>query len=149
LPAAFTTWILQTARPSSLALLRSTSAHASAMHSVRRSAIVRGRQRFGAVKNELARLIATLIGCPVEGEDAPVEVRFDVLDRQETWTRRFDDRSSSSEQFEGTGRYDRLVCERLGTFTLALALVADGRSLHLIVEVGISWTFHRRESSRP
>lgn len=75
---------------------------------------------------------------PAAGDAVPVEVRFDVLDGRETWTRRCADRSFSSIQSEGTGRLERLVCERFGPFTLGLALVVDERCLRLVVR---GWDF--------
>jgi uncharacterized protein DUF4166/saccharopine dehydrogenase-like protein len=108
------------------------------MHSVARSATVSGRADVRRGKSVLARLVAAFIRFPGEGTDVPVEVRFDVRDGRETWTRRFAGRTFHSEQFEGTGRYERLICERFGPFTMGLALVvAEGR-LSLIVR---DWSF--------
>jgi hypothetical protein len=104
-----------------------------AMHSVEHSATVSGRADVRRGKTLLARLVAAIIRFPAEGTDIPVEVRFDVHEGRETWTRRFAGRTFSSEQFEGAGRYERLLCERFGPFTLGLALVLAGGRLSLIV----------------
>jgi uncharacterized protein DUF4166/saccharopine dehydrogenase-like protein len=104
---------------------------------VGRADITRGTSLF-------ARLAASVVGFPSEGRDVPVTVRFDVAPSpygpgsSETWTRTFANHSFSSEQFAGTGRFDRLLCERFGPITLALAVVINDSRLHLIVR---GWTF--------
>jgi hypothetical protein len=108
------------------------------MHSVDRSAVVAGRADVRRGKTLLARLVAAIIRFPAEGADVLVEVRFDVREGRETWTRRFAGRTFRSEQFEGTGRYERLICERFGPFTMGLALVASDGRLSLIVR---DWSF--------
>ena len=109
-----------------------------AMHSVQNTATVAGRADVRRGKGLLARLVAAMIRFPAAGTEIPVEVRFDVREGRETWTRRFAGRTFQSEQFAGSGRYERLICERFGPFTLGLALVvADGR-LSLIVR---DWSF--------
>jgi len=104
-----------------------------AMHSVDRSATVSGRAVVRRGKTLLARIVAGIIRFPDAGTDVPVEVRFEVREGRERWTRRFADRTFSSLQFEGTGRYERLICERFGPFTLGLALVVSEGRLSLIV----------------
>jgi hypothetical protein len=109
-----------------------------AMHSVQHTATATGRADVRRGKTLLARLVAAFIRFPAEGTDIPVAVRFDVRDGRETWTRRFADRTFSSAQCTGTGRYERLVCERFGPFTLGLALVVANGRLSLIVR---DWSF--------
>lgn len=104
-----------------------------AMHSVKTSRTVAGRATVRRGTGRLASLIAAVIGFPAAGADVPVEVKFDVTDGRETWTRRFGGRAFSSEQYAGAGHWDRLVCERFGPVTLALALVVDPQRLRLIV----------------
>jgi uncharacterized protein DUF4166/saccharopine dehydrogenase-like protein len=119
-----------------------------AMHSVKTSLLARGRADVTRGRGWLASLVASLIGFPRAGADVPVEVRFDVarafgadpastaarvrdlatdarIVPRETWRRSFAGRTFSSEQFAGHGRFDRLVCERFGPLTLALALVVE------------------------
>jgi hypothetical protein len=103
------------------------------MHSVSTSLLATGRADVTRGTRVLAWLVAKVIGFPPPGTDVPVQVRFDVAPSRETWTRRFAARSFASEQFPGTGRWDRLVCERFGPITLALALVVDHGRLRLIV----------------
>jgi hypothetical protein len=115
------------------------------MHSVKTSLVARGRADVTRGRGWLASLVAFTIGFPRAGTDIPVEVRFDVASPssgaasqatgthddpggsgpRERWRRRFAHRAFSSEQFAGTGRFDRLVCERFGPLTLALALVVE------------------------
>jgi hypothetical protein len=104
-----------------------------AMHSVTSSLTAAGRAEVTRGTGWLASLIVSAIGFPAAGVDVPVQVRFDVVAGRETWTRRFGSRAFASEQFAGTGRWDRLVCERFGPVTLALALVVDDGRLRLIV----------------
>jgi hypothetical protein len=103
------------------------------MHSVSTSLVASGRADVTRGAGRLASLVASVIGFPARGTDIPVEVRFDVTASRETWTRRFAARSFASQQFPGTRRWDRLVCERFGPITLALALVVDDARLRLIV----------------
>lgn len=109
-----------------------------AMHSVNASLTATGVAEVTRGTGWLASRVAALIGFPLPGTSVPVEVRFTVTPSRETWTRRFAARSFSSEQFAGEGRFDRLVCERFGPMTLALALVVDGDRLRLIVR---GWSF--------
>jgi hypothetical protein len=96
-----------------------------------RADVIRGRSL-------LARMVASFVGFPREGRDIPVTVRFEVNGSHETWTRTFAGRSFVSEQFPGAARFDRLICERFGPITLALAVVIKDSRLHLIVR---GWSF--------
>ena len=55
----------------------------------------------------------------------------------ETWTRTFAGKAFSSDQFAGRGRSERLLCERFGPLTFAMALVADGLRMRLVLR---RWT---------
>jgi hypothetical protein len=102
-----------------------------AMHDFGDVAVAEGRgdvERGGGV---LARLVGLVMGFPKASPDTPVQVRFTVTNGVETWTRRFGADSFSSRQFAGGGRSDRLVCERFGPLTFAMALVVDGERLSL------------------
>jgi hypothetical protein len=109
-----------------------------AMHSVDRAATASGRADVRRGKSMLARLVAALIRFPAAATNVPVEVRFEVRNGRETWTRRFAHRTFRSEQFEGTGRYERLLCERFGPFTIGLALIVRDGRLSLVVR---GWSF--------
>jgi Domain of unknown function (DUF4166)/Saccharopine dehydrogenase NADP binding domain len=109
-----------------------------AMHSVGTSLTVSGLADVTRGTGWLASSVASLIGFPTPGTDVPVEVAFTVTPTRETWARRFASRAFSSEQFAGTGRFERLVCERFGPVTLALALVVEAARLRLVVR---GWSF--------
>jgi hypothetical protein len=81
----------------------------------------------------LARLAGSLFGFPPGCRDVAVQVRFDAAAGQETWTRTFAGRSFSSRQFAGSGRSERLLCERFGPIVVAMALVVDDRRLRLVL----------------
>ncbi len=103
------------------------------MHHVAGTASAQGRASVERGTGLLARLAASIVGFPKAVEDTPVSVRFDVSDAQETWTRRFGHESFSSRQFAGRGRSERLLCERFGPLVFAMALVADGPRLRLVL----------------
>lgn len=80
----------------------------------------------------LARLVAGIMRFPAAGTDVPVTVRFDIDPAHERWTRTFAGRSFFSLQYDGRGRADRLLCERFGLLTFALALVVEDGKLRLM-----------------
>ncbi len=95
-----------------------------------RAAVERGKG-FGA------RIVAALFRFPKAGNDVPVKVAFLLRDGKEVWRREFDGRVMQSTQEEGTGRFERLLCERFGPFAFGLALVMDGETMRLVVR---RWT---------
>jgi hypothetical protein len=96
-----------------------------------------GRARVERGSGWLSRLVGFLIGFPASGADVPLRVDFALAEDGETWTRAFDGRSFSSRQFLGTGRWQRLLCERFGPLTFAMALVPEDGRLHLVLR---GWT---------
>jgi hypothetical protein len=80
----------------------------------------------------LARLVAAIIGFPVAGSAVPVEVTLSTEGNGERWVRRFAGTSFSSFQQPGTGRNERLLVERFGIVSVALALVVEDGRLYLI-----------------
>jgi saccharopine dehydrogenase-like NADP-dependent oxidoreductase len=104
-----------------------------AMHDVHDMAVAGGRGSVERGSGLLARLAAALIGFPKAASDIDVSVRFDVAEGRETWTRSFGQHSFHSEQFVGTGRSERLLCERFGALTFAMALVVEQGRLHLVL----------------
>lgn len=99
-----------------------------AMHDLTETRTVSGRARVERGGGLPARLAAALMGFPKAVEDTPVSVRFDLRNGVETWTRTFGQESFSSTQFAGKGRSRRLLCERFGPLTFAMALeLRDGR----------------------
>lgn len=80
----------------------------------------------------LARLVAAVVGFPKAGSAVPVEVTLVPEGGGERWVRSFAGKSFSSFQYAGTGRNDRLLVERFGLVSVALALVIDSGRLFLI-----------------
>ena len=74
-----------------------------------------------------------MIGFPASASDIPVEVRFDVAGGRETWRRTFAGKSFESLQEEGTGRSARLLVERFGPLTFAMAVVVGDGKLELVL----------------
>ncbi|MER9250675.1 DUF4166 domain-containing protein [Mesorhizobium sp. M0598] len=97
-----------------------------------------GRARVERGRNVLGRLMAWTVGFPGASEDIPVHVRFDTDKEGETWTRTFGKHSFSSLQSAGRGRSQRLLCERFGPLTFAMALVAEDGRLALVLR---RWSF--------
>jgi hypothetical protein len=104
-----------------------------AMHDVKDSLSADGRAVVARGGGFLARLVARLIGFPKAGEDVPVTVTFRVEEGREHWRRTFGDGSFESTQEEGRGRFDRLLCEKFGPFSIGLALVVEDARLRLVV----------------
>ncbi|TGT65881.1 SDR family NAD(P)-dependent oxidoreductase [bacterium M00.F.Ca.ET.159.01.1.1] len=97
------------------------------------AAMAQGRARVERGSGMLSRLAARLIGFPAAATDVPVKVSFDIGKDGETWTRTFGTHSFSSRQFAGRGRSERLLCERFGPLTFAMALVVDNNRLRLVL----------------
>jgi hypothetical protein len=83
-------------------------------------------------KNPLARLIAVLFGFPKAGQNVPVRVEFRQERGGELWERDFAGSKFSTFQWEGKGFYDKLLMEKFGPFTFAMALVLEQGKLKLI-----------------
>ncbi|MGX5800933.1 DUF4166 domain-containing protein [Bradyrhizobium sp. Arg314] len=102
------------------------------------AAMAEGRAGVERGSGIFSRLAAWLIGFPAAGTDVPVRVRFDIGRDGETWTRTFGTHSFSSRQFAGGGRSQRMLCERFGPLTFAMALVLDDNRLRLVPR---RWSF--------
>jgi Domain of unknown function (DUF4166)/Saccharopine dehydrogenase NADP binding domain len=103
------------------------------MHELKSELKAEGVARVDRGTGALARLVANLFGFPAAGGHVPVKVTFTARDGIETWRRQFADRCFVSTQQEGSGRFERLLCERFGPFRFGLALVVDDSRMHLIV----------------
>ena len=103
------------------------------MHDLRSELTARGMASVEGGRGVLAGIIAAAMGFPSAANETPVTVRFTVADGVETWARSFGDSKFSSAQFAGQGRDERLLCERFGALTFAMALVVDGGRLSLVV----------------
>ena len=84
-------------------------------------------------KHPLARAIRFLFGFPKAGRDVPVRVIFRPVDGGELWQRDFAGTKFSSFQSDGKGRFDKLLLEKFGPVTVALALVWEQDRLNLIL----------------
>jgi hypothetical protein len=106
-----------------------------AMHDHASARTVSGRAEVRRGTSLSARLIAAAFGFPPSAPDVSVQVQFDLQGEREVWIRRFGGGGSfSSEQWQGTGRFAGLLCERFGAFTFGIALEhVDGR-LHFNVK---------------
>ncbi len=90
-----------------------------------------GRASVERGRGLLARLTAAMIGFPPAASSTPVSVRFEASKSGEIWTRTFGAATFSSRQFAGRGASERLICERFGVLTFAMALVLDNGTLSL------------------
>ncbi|BCG84750.1 hypothetical protein MesoLj113c_08600 [Mesorhizobium sp. 113-3-9] len=102
-----------------------------AMHD--QTKMAQGRASVKRGRNILGLMTAWLVGFPKASEDIPVRVSFDVDGEEETWTRTFGTHSFSSRQFAGRRRWQRLLCERFGPLTFAMALVAEEAKVSLVL----------------
>jgi hypothetical protein len=80
-----------------------------------------------------ARLAAFVVGFPRAGKDIPLTVSFRAESGREHWRRTFADRSFTSIQEQGRGRFERLLCERFGPLKVGMALVCDAGRMRLVV----------------
>jgi hypothetical protein len=103
------------------------------MHDVGAAASAKGRASVQRGSGLLARLAAAVIGFPRATADTPVSVQFNAVGKAETWTRTFGSEPFSSRQFAGRGRSERLLCERFGPLTFAMALVPEAGRLRLVL----------------
>ena len=77
-------------------------------------------------------MVASSFGFPRSAEEIDVTVSFEHSGATERWTRTFGTQELTSHQFEGAGRFERLLCEKFGPFTFGLALVVDSDRLLLV-----------------
>ena len=108
-------------------------AHIRDMHNFTEAASATGIATIRRGKNPLARLACFILGFPQAGDAVPVTVDFTVLNGQETWTRTFGGKSFASVQYAGRGRSERLLIERFGILTFAMALVHEAGRLKLVL----------------
>lgn len=103
------------------------------IHDVSGSACLKGRATVERGRGWIAGAIAALFGFPPAGRDVPLTVAFEPIPGGERWRRTFGDRTFSSDQTEGAGRWAGLVKERFGPFAFGLALVVEDGRLKLVV----------------
>ena len=108
------------------------------MHDFTREHVAEGLAIVDRGAGLLARLIGWAVSLPRAGTDVPVTVVFRADAGGEYWKRTFGERSFGSIQEEGRGRFERLLCERFGPFSLGIALAWDGAHLRLVLR---RWAF--------
>jgi hypothetical protein len=91
-----------------------------------------GVARVEMGKHPFARLLAAIYGFPRPGEHVPVRVSFHRKDHGELWERDFAGRNFSTFQSEGRGGEDKLLVEKFGPVTFAMALVLKQGELHSV-----------------
>jgi hypothetical protein len=103
-----------------------------ALHDDTRSRQWQGRAQVRRGTGLIASALARVFGFPHGTADIPVTVRFDTDKGRETWRRQFGEARFSSVQKPGQGRHHRLMMERFGPITVALALVVKDDRLFLV-----------------
>jgi NAD(P)-dependent dehydrogenase (short-subunit alcohol dehydrogenase family) len=103
------------------------------MHDIVTTQEARGWAKVQRGRSPLAHLVCAVMGFPASAEQIPVTVRFDVQDGEETWTRRFGERSfhsvirarpSGVEERFGPMRFRFILEEKAG----GLRMIPDGWS---------------------
>jgi len=103
------------------------------LHGQPTSSRVHGTASITRGKGMVSHAVARLFGFPEAADAVDVTVMFERTGGTERWTRTFGGRSFVSHQYEGTGRFERLLCERFGPFEFGLALVVEPEKLVLVV----------------
>jgi Domain of unknown function (DUF4166) len=109
-----------------------------AMHGVDGSLTAEGVASVERGRGLVARLVARLAGFPPAASEVPVQVVFRAEDGHEHWQRTFGKSAFASVQESGSGRFDRLICERFGPLRFGLALVVEDDQLRLVLR---GWSF--------
>jgi Domain of unknown function (DUF4166)/Saccharopine dehydrogenase NADP binding domain len=103
------------------------------MHDLKSELTATGVGSVKRGKGLLARLAAAIVGFPPEGDGVLVEVAFRLKAGRELWQRNFAGRQFASTQEEGKGRNARLMCERFGVLSFAMALVVEEERMRLVM----------------
>jgi hypothetical protein len=109
----------------------------ASMHDVTLSCTAEGLADIDRGAGPIAAAIAAIVGLPKPGRDVPVTVRIERIGDTELWTRTFAGRSFASTHFEGSGRHERLLSERFGPVTFAMAIAVDRDQARLVLR---GWT---------
>lgn len=103
------------------------------MHDVTNTAVAEGIATIERGGNPLGSIACWLLRFPAAARDVPVQVRFDVRDSVEKWTRTFGGHSFHSRLGLGHDLSEQLFTERFGIISFAMALVLTGDRLHLVL----------------
>lgn len=91
-----------------------------------------GQAQCIGASNPFAAIVGRFIGFPSQSETCPVSVSFARQNGVETWTRDFGGKIFSSVQYKGEGKNTRLLMERFGPISAALAVVVEHGRLQLV-----------------
>jgi Domain of unknown function (DUF4166)/Saccharopine dehydrogenase NADP binding domain len=103
------------------------------MHALSSERLTEGRCTVERGSGIPSNWVASLFGFPKAADDLPVSVRFNCENGREHWTRKFGEEVFSSTLRAGRGTSERLLCERVGLFDFAQALVVEGDRLRLVL----------------
>lgn len=107
-----------------------------ALHGAKRVRKFAGEANVTRGTGLLAKFVAALFGFPKSAKSVGVSVTITPEEVGgvigENWLRNFSGKRFSSYQSIGNGRYERLVTEKFGWFTVALGLVVKDEKLFLI-----------------
>jgi hypothetical protein len=107
------------------------------LHTVSSERLTQGRCTVERGSSIVSNWVVSMFGFPKAADDLPVSVRFRGENGRERWTRKFGEEVFSSILQSGRGASERLLCERVGLFEFAQALVIDGDRLRLVLR---RWT---------
>jgi hypothetical protein len=103
------------------------------MHTLSSERLTEGRCTVERGARIPSNWVASMFGFPKAADDLPVSVRFKCENGRERWTRKFGEEIFSSTLRAGRGTSERLLCERVGLFDFAQALVVEGDRLRLVL----------------
>jgi hypothetical protein len=93
---------------------------------------IRGEARVERGRG-LAGVAARIGGFPPPSDRVPLHVTFDARGGGEAWERRFGSHRMASFQWQGSGRAEGLLCERMGPARIDMALVENAGRLEFVM----------------
>jgi hypothetical protein len=108
------------------------------LHASARTSTVVGTAMVITGRNWLARAACRLLSFPAATANTPLRVTFERAGGREIWRREFGPQRMTSVLYEGGGRFERLLCERVGPLVFGVALAIEGGRLSYIVR---RWSF--------
>jgi uncharacterized protein DUF4166/saccharopine dehydrogenase-like protein len=109
-----------------------------ALHDFQGQQVWPGKSIVTRGKGTIAHLLAKVFGFPSSAAGTDVEVTLTSGKTEETWQRKFGDKTFSSRQSEGKGRNTSLLVEKFGPVSVSLALVVQDDRLNLVPR---RWSF--------
>ncbi|HEX7758693.1 MAG TPA: DUF4166 domain-containing protein [Caulobacteraceae bacterium] len=108
-------------------------AQVQALHAGQGDEVWAGRASVERGQGPLVSLICAVVGLPAATGETPVRVDIQRRAGREVWRRTFGGQSFSSQLSLGRGRRARLILERFGPLTIAMALVAGENRLDFVI----------------